>query len=100
MNIQFISTKADKFTKETLFNFLHDEYNGSDINDNVCFIYSPAAIPNDINISNVAFARDESVSFSRIGLWWYETGSNEEQLKFFKKDNEDLILSGEHIFEL
>ena len=99
LNIQFISTKADKFTKETLFNFLQDEYNDSDINDNTCFIYSPATIPN-INIANVFFSRNNDVSLSKIEIRWYETGKTEEQATYFTKDNTDCVLNKEHIFEL
>lgn len=100
LNIQFISTKADKFTKETLFNFLQDEYNDSDINDNVCFIYSPAEIPKDVNISKVYFFRNNDVSLSQIEIWWYETGNDELQYASCTKDAENFDLYQEHIFEL
>ena len=100
-NTQFISTNADKFTKETLFNFLQDEYTGIEMFDNRHFIYSPAEIPKDINISNVVFIRnDDNASLSEIGIWWYETGNDEVQTAYFTKDNENFILNMEHIFEL
>ena len=70
LNIQFISTTADKFTKETLFNFLQNEYVGLKQDDNKCFIYSPAEIPVYINISKVYFIRDDDVSLSRISIMW------------------------------
>ena len=98
LNIQFISTKSDKFTKETLFNFLQDEYN--DPNSNPYFIYSPATIPNNINISKVFFIRDNNVSLSKITIGWYETGNNELQSTNFTKDTGDFFIVEEHIFEL
>ena len=100
LNIQFISTKSDKFTKETLFNFLQDEYTGPDMNDNTYFIYSPAIIPN-INISKFSFSRNDDVSLSKIEMSWYLPGTNSiEQTASFTKDSENLLLLQEHIFEL
>ena len=99
LNIQFISTTADKFTKETLFNFLQNEYNVPDINtDNRCFIYSPAGIPNNVDISKVYFIRDDDVSLSRIAIMW---NKNDTSLTYgVTKDSEYFTLDGEHIFEL
>ena len=99
LNIQFISTTADKFTKETLFNFLQNEYNVPDINtDNTCFIYSPAEIPTNIIISKVYFIRDDDVSLSRIAIMW---NKNDTSLTYgVTKDSEYFTLDGEHIFEL
>ena len=100
LNTQFISTKADKFTKETLFNFLQDEYNVPDMNiDNTCFIYSPAVIPN-INISKFFFSRNDDVSLSKIEILWYLSGTDNIQTVSFTKDSENLSLLQEHIFEL
>ena len=98
LNIQFISTTADKFTKETLFNFLQNEYNNSDINDNICFIYSPAEIPVHINISKVYFIRNNDVSLSRIAIMWNKNDIS--QTYGVTKDSEYFTLDGEHIFEL
>ena len=98
LNIQFISTTADKFTKETLFNFLQNEYNESPMNDNNCFIYSPAEIPIYINISKVYFIRNDDVSLSRIAIMW-----NKNDMTYtygVTKDSEYFTLDGEHIFEL
>ena len=100
LNIQFISTKSDKFTKETLFNFLQDEYNEPGMGDNAYFIYSPAIIPN-INIANVFFSRNNDVSLSKIEIMWYLPGTdNIQQTASFTKDSENLRLLQEHIFEL
>ena len=99
LNIQIISTTADKFTKETLFNFLQDEYNVPDIDtDNTCFIYSPAGIPVHINISKVYFIRDDDVSLSRIAIMWNKNDMG--QTYGVTKDSEYFTLDGEHIFEL
>ena len=100
LNVQFISTKADNFTKETLFDFLRNEYNGTTVNDNICFIYSPADIPQDTNIIKVFYARSADASTDEIGIWWYETGKNESQAVYFTRDNADLELYEEHIIEL
>ena len=98
LNIQFISTTADKFTKETLFNFLQNEYVGLNQDDNRCFIYSPAEIPTNINISKVYFIRDDDVSLSRIAIMW---NKNDMTLTYgVTKDSEYFTLDGEHIFEL
>ena len=98
LNIQFISTTADKFTKETLFNFLQNEYVGLNQDDNTCFIYSPADIPININISKVYFIRDDDVSLSRIAIMW---NKNDTTLTYgVTKDSEYFTLDGEHIFEL
>ena len=100
LNTQFISTKADKFTKETLFNFLQDEYTGPGMNDNTYFIYSPAIIPN-INILKFFFSRNDDVSLSKIEISWYLPGTdNIQQTASFTKDSENLLLLQEHIFEL
>lgn len=99
LNTQFISTKADKFTTETLFNFLQEEYTEPEMFDNVYFIYSPAGIPKDINITNFFFSRNNDVLSSEIVIWWYETGNNEIQSASFSKNNLDIIYQ-EHIFEL
>ena len=98
LNIQIISTTADKFTKETLFNFLQDEYNNSDINDNRCFIYSPAGIPTNIIISKVYFIRNDDVSLSRIAIMLNK--NDMAQTYGVTKDSENFTLDGEHIFEL
>lgn len=98
LNIQFISTTADKFTKETLFNFLQNEYNESSMNDNNCFIYSPAGIPTHINISKVYFIRNDDVSLSRIAIMWNKNDAS--QTYGVTKDSEYFTLDGEHIFEL
>lgn len=98
LNMQFISTTADKFTKETLFNFLQNEYVGLNQDDNRCFIYSPAGIPAHINISKVYFIRDDDVSLSRIAIMW-----NKNDMTYtygVTKDSEYFTLDGEHIFEL
>ncbi len=100
LNTQFISTKADKFTKETLFNFLQDEYNEPGMEDNIYFIYSPVDIPKDVNIANLFFSRNNDVSLSEIGIWWYETGNVDSQAEYFTKDSENLLLYQEHIIEL
>ena len=98
LNIQFISTTADKFTKETLFNFLQNEYVGLEQDDNRCFIYSPADIPVYINISKVYFIRNDDVSLSRIAIMW---NKNDTTLTYgVTKDSEYFTLEGEHIFEL
>ena len=98
LNIQFISTTADKFTKETLFNFLQNEYVGLKQDDNKCFIYSPAEIPVYINISKVYFIRNDDVSLSRIAIMW---NKNDTTLTYgVTKDSEYFTLDGEHIFEL
>ena len=98
LNIQFISTTADKFTKETLFNFLQNEYVGLEQDDNRCFIYSPAEIPVYINISKVYFIREDDVSLSRIAIMWNK--NNMTQTYGVTKDSEYFTLDGEHIFEL
>ena len=98
LNMQFISTTADKFTKETLFNFLQNEYVGLEQGDNRCFIYSPAGIPTNINISKVYFIRKDDVSLSRIAIMW---NKNDMGLTYgVTKDSENFTLDGEHIFEL
>ena len=98
LNIQFISTTADKFTKETLFNFLQNEYVGLKQDDNICFIYSPAGIPVYINISKVYFIRNDDVSLSRIAIMW---NKNDKSYTYgVTKDSEYFTLDGEHIFEL
>lgn len=99
LNTQFISTKADKFTKETLFIFLQDEYNEPGMDDNIYFIYSPANIPN-INIVNCFFSRNPDFLSSEIVISWYETGNETVQTANFSKYNSDLSLYQEHIFEL
>ena len=98
LNIQFISTTADKFTKETLFNFLQNEYVGLKQDDNRCFIYSPAEIPVYINISKVYFIRDDDVSLSRIAIMWNKNDMT--QIYGVTKDSDYFTLDGEHIFEL
>lgn len=98
LNIQFISTTADKFTKETLFNFLQNEYVGLQQDDNRCFIYSPAEIPVHVNISKVYFIRNDDVSLSRIAIMW---NKNDKTYTYgVTKDSEYFTLDGEHIFEL
>ena len=98
LNIQFISTTADKFTKETLFNFLQNEYVGLNQDDNTCFIYSPADIPININISKVYFIRDDDVSLSRIAIMLNRNDMS--QTYGVTKDSDLFTLDGEHIFEL
>ena len=68
------------------------------MNDNNCFIYSPAEIPTNINISKVYFIRDDDVSLSRIAIMW---NKNNTTLTYgVTKDSEYFTLDGEHIFEL
>lgn len=99
VNIQFISSKPDKFTKETLFYFLQNEYS-TDARDNGNFIYSPTELPNNVRTLKIAFSKFDDISRSEIGIWWYENGNSEIQTLYCNKNDPNFFIRTEHISEL
>lgn len=99
VNIQIISSKPDKFTNETLFDFLQNEYS-TDARDNGNLMYSPVELPNNVITLKIAFFKNNDISMSEIGIWWYENGNSEIQTLYCKKGESSFFIRTEHIIEL